>query len=68
MGASGCVTQYTKPPSVRFAAGSPGEALRRLREDGWSPKRYRETCAVIGETLAGHGLRLYDGKGGYAPE
>ena len=66
-GASGCVTQYLKPPNVRFAAGSPGEAIRKLREDGWSPQRFREACAAIGETLAAHGLRLFEGKDGYAP-
>lgn len=66
-GASGCVTQYMKPPNARFAAGSPGEALGKLREDGWSPQRFRETCTAIEETLAAHGLRLYEGKGGYAP-
>ncbi len=66
-GAVGCVTQYLKPPNVRFAAGSPGEAIRKMREDGWSPQRFRETCAVIADTLAGHGLRLFEGKNGYAP-
>lgn len=66
-GASGCVTQYMKPPNVRFAAGSPSEALGKLREDGWSMQRFRATCDVIRGTLAEHGMRLYEGKNGYAP-
>lgn len=66
-GASGCVTQYLKPPNVRFAAGSPVEAIRKLREDGWSPQRYHQTRATIAETLEGQGLRLFEGKDGYAP-
>ncbi len=53
--------------AARVAAGSPGEAIGKTQEDGWSTQRFRETCAIIGETLAGHGLALYEGKDGYAP-
>ena len=66
-GASGCVTQYLKPPNARFVAGSPAEAIRKLWEDGWSPQRYHQTRAVIAEALGGQGLRLFEGKDGYAP-
>jgi len=61
------VTQYMKEGNVRFAAGSPAGAIRKLREDGWTPERYREARAAIADVLAAHGLRLLEGRGGYAP-
>jgi DNA repair photolyase len=61
------VTQYLKQGNVRFTAGSPAGAVAKLREDGWTLERYRDARATIASILDAHGLRLLEGREGYAP-
>ncbi len=65
--ASEYVTQYLKHANVRFAAGSPPEAIGKFREDGWTLARYRDARNTIARVLEAHGFRLLEGKEGYAP-
>lgn len=60
------VTQFFKPTRSRFSAGSSPEALRLLREDGWTEKEYRDVRLVL-ERALGPARSLLEGAEGYAP-
>ena len=60
------VTQYLKPGRSRFAAGTSAEALRRVREDGWGLREYRQAREVLARAL-GYERPLLEGVAGFAP-
>ncbi|MEX2246660.1 MAG: radical SAM protein [Dehalococcoidia bacterium] len=60
------VTQFMKPPTMRFRAGSAPEALAKMHEDAWTVDRYKEARACIQRQL-GVGRPLLEGISGYAP-
>jgi DNA repair photolyase len=60
------VTQYLKPARSRFAAGSSNEALRRVREDGWTMSDYKAARERLAAILSGW-RPLLEGAQGYAP-
>ena len=66
LGAEEYVTQYLKPTKSQFAAGSSAEAWRMMREDGWSPREYRQAREEIARRL-GEERPLLEGREGYAP-
>ncbi len=66
LGAEEYVTQYLKSGRSQFAAGTSIDALRRVREDGWGLREYRQAREVLARTL-GAERPLLEGAEGYAP-
>ena len=60
------VTQYLKPGRSQFAAGTSAEVLRRVREDGWGVREYRQAREVLARAL-GDERPLLEGVAGFAP-
>jgi DNA repair photolyase len=60
------VTQYLKPGRSQFAAGTSAEVLRRVREDGWGMREYRQARGVLARIL-GDERPLLEGVVGFAP-
>jgi len=60
------VTQYLKPGRSQFAAGTSAEVLRRVREDGWGVREYRQAREVLARIL-GDERPLSEGVAGFAP-
>lgn len=60
------VTQYLKPRRAQFAAGTSAEALRKVREDGWRMREYRQAREAPARAI-GDGQPLLEGTEGYAP-
>lgn len=60
------VTQYLKPGRSQFAAGTSSEALRRVWEDGWGLREYRQAREQLARAL-GDERPLLEGAEGYAP-
>jgi len=66
LGAEEYVTQYLKPGRSQFEAGTSAEALRRVREDGWGVREYRQAREVLARAL-GDERPLLEGMAGFAP-
>ena len=66
LGADEYVTQFLKPGRSQFAAGTSAEALRRVREDGWGVREYRQAREALARAL-GNQRPLLEGVAGFAP-
>jgi len=66
LGAEEYTTQYLKPGRAQFAAGTNVEALRRVRDDGWGVREYRQARHVLARIL-GDERPLLEGVAGFAP-
>ncbi len=60
------VTQYLKPGSSQFAAGSSAKAWRMMRKDGWGLDEYKKARERLARGL-GQQRPLLEGNQGYAP-
>lgn len=60
------VTQFMKPATSRFRAGSTMEAVAKMADDGWDLARYHKARTAIEREL-GRGRPLLEGVSGYVP-
>lgn len=60
------VTQFFKPTSSRFSAGTSIESIQKMKEDEWNENKYQKVRQTL-ISILGDKIRLLEGNEGYAP-